>query len=222
MQGTDRHGQAFWRIASDAGRRVLIVNVPFSYPADPVNGILLAGVDAPGVDAPNFCFPSDFIADVHRRIGEYQIESQIQAAIKEQRPDDGLVDAYAVADFRTETLIYAMSQGHWDLAVIVYSVPDVMQHFFWQQMVRRAGAQRHAIRDAYVFIEKQIEHLMSYASEDTNLIIMSDHGFGPICATPEHLKSWLIRRGFTCALNPAQPPWRQLLIKSLTIGFATD
>lgn len=214
MQGADRQGRAFWHIASDAGRRVLIINVPFTYPAEPVNGILLAGVDAPGVDAPNFCFPSDLITDARRNVGEYRIESQIQAAVKENRPDDGLADAYAVAERRTETLIYVMSQGHWDLAVIVYSVPDVMQHFFWQQMVRSAGAHRHAIRDGYIFIERQIERLMAHAGDNTDLIIMSDHGFGPICATPEHLAGWLTRQGFTRTLDPAQKPWRRRLISN--------
>lgn len=210
IRGADRQGRAFWRIASDAGQRVCIINVPFTYPAEPVNGVLLAGIDAPGVDAPSFCYPPDFI----RNVGDYRTESRIQAAIKEDRPEDGLADAYAVAERRTEVLIYAMSQGDWDLAVIVYSVPDVMQHFFWYQMVTDTGAQRHAIRDGYIFIEQQIERLMAHASDDTNLLIMSDHGFGPICATPEHLAGWLTQQGFTHTLDPAQRPWRRRLISS--------
>jgi len=211
MRGADREGRAFWRIASDAGRRVLIVNVPFTYPAESLNGVLLTGVDAPSENAPGFCYPSDFL----RSVGEYRIESRIQAAIKENRPEDGLGDVYAVAERRTETLIYAMLQGDWDLAVIVYNIPDVMQHFFWQQMLKNAGDQRHAIRDGYVFIEGEIERLMACAGEDTNLLIMSDHGFGPICATPEHLVAWLKRQGFTRTLGETQRSRRQQLTRNL-------
>jgi predicted AlkP superfamily phosphohydrolase/phosphomutase len=205
-QGADRHGQSFWCIASDAGRRVLVVNVPFTYPAEPVNGLMLAGVDAPGEDAPGFSHPPDWPVD------DYRIESRIQAAIKQDRPDEGLADAYAVAARRTQTLIRAMSQGAWDLAVIVYSIPDVMQHFFWQQMVQDSGPQRHAILQGYAFMQGQIEQLLAQAGQETNVLIMSDHGFGPLCATPEHLANWLTRQGFTRMLE--QKPWRQRLTSS--------
>jgi predicted AlkP superfamily phosphohydrolase/phosphomutase len=47
MQGADRQGKSFWHIASDAGRRVLVINVPFTYPVEPINGVMVAGVDAP-------------------------------------------------------------------------------------------------------------------------------------------------------------------------------
>src|SRR5262245_36386228 len=36
VRGADRHGHAFWRLASQGGQRVLVVNVPFTYPAEPV------------------------------------------------------------------------------------------------------------------------------------------------------------------------------------------
>ncbi|MGD9099975.1 MAG: alkaline phosphatase family protein, partial [Anaerolineae bacterium] len=206
VQGADRQGRAFWRVASDAGRRVLVVNVPFTYPAEPVNGLILAGTDAPGEDAPGFSHPPDW------PVGEYRIESDIQAAIKEGRPDEGLADAYAVAECRTQTLLRELSRNDWDLAVVVYNIPDVMQHFFWRQMVRDAGPQRHAIRDGYAFMEAQIERLMAQSGQDVNVIIMSDHGFGPICATAGHLAAWLAGQGFTRVLDPNRRPWRRRLV----------
>jgi predicted AlkP superfamily phosphohydrolase/phosphomutase len=214
MRGADRRGQTFWRIASDAGRRVVVVNVPFTYPAEPVNGVLLAGIDAPGVDAPGFCHPPDFVAALRRDVGDYRIESQIQAAVKEGRLADGLADACAVAERQTETMIYALSQGEWDLAVIVYSIPDVIQHFFWQQMATGEGPQRHAIRDGYIFIEQQIERV-AHTGDQTTVLVMSDHGFGPICATPEHLAHWLTKHGFLRYLDPARRPWRQRLVSNI-------
>jgi predicted AlkP superfamily phosphohydrolase/phosphomutase len=120
-----------------------------------------------------------------------------------------LADTYAVAERHTETLIYAIAQGDWDLAVIVYSIPDLMQHFFWQQMTRDEGPQRHAIRDGYIFIDQQLKRLMTYAGEQGRVLIMSDHGFGPICATSKHLAQWLAQQGFLCYLDAAQTSWRQ-------------
>lgn len=213
VTGADRKGTSFWRIASDAGCHVCLLNVPFTYPAEPINGILLAGIDAPSPEAPGFCHPIDFVRDLRRTVGPYRIESGIQAAIKEDQPAEGLADAFAVAQYRTRAFSYALSRGHWDLGVIVYSMPDVVQHFFWQQMCKDAGPQRSAIRDSYRLIDQQIKDLMSHTDENTNILIVSDHGFGPICATREHLATWLIENGFAHTLSSAQQPWQQRLVR---------
>jgi predicted AlkP superfamily phosphohydrolase/phosphomutase len=209
VRGGDRQGDAFWKLAGAAARRVAIINFPFSYPAEPVNGVMVAGIDAPDADAVGFCHPPDFIAALRRDVGDYQIDSQIQIAIKEGRPDQGLAQAYATAQRHTDALLYAMSQQSCDLALIVYSIPDEMQHFFWRQMVTDSGPQRHAILEGYQFIERQINRLLAHADENTTLLVMSDHGFGPICATPEYLAQWLAQQGFLCYLDSTQQPWQQ-------------
>lgn len=208
VRGADRHGRAFWQLASQAGRRVLVVNVPFTYPAEPVNGVLVTGIDAPGENDPHFCYPPDARAG----LDGYQIDSDIQAAIKENRPQTGLVDAYRVEQRRTELLCQLMAGPDWDLAVIVYSVPDVMQHFFWQSMCSRSGPQREAIREGYRFADEQIRCLLTAAGEGVNVLIMSDHGFGPICATPAFLTAWLVEQGFIQVLTPKEKSLKQRLV----------
>ena len=206
MRGADRAGRSFWARASDAGRRVIAINVPFSYPAEPVNGVAVAGIDAPGERAPGFCHPPDFIAGFERVHGEYRIDSQISRHIKEGRPDEGLRAAYAVAARHAEAARYAMGLADWDLCVLVFSIPDEMQHFFWRQMRANAGPQRDAILEGHRFIEGQIEALLAAAGPDTNLLIASDHGFGPICATPELLAGFLRERGFLRDLPAVRRP----------------
>src|SRR5690349_2291656 len=39
----ERGGETFWRYASQAGKKCLIVNVPLTYPPEKVNGILISG-----------------------------------------------------------------------------------------------------------------------------------------------------------------------------------
>jgi predicted AlkP superfamily phosphohydrolase/phosphomutase len=214
VQGADRHGTAFWQIASDAGHTVIILNVPFTYPAAPVNGVLITGIDAPSTTAPNFCHPPHFSHQLQQQGITYQIDSDIQAAIKANRPTEGLAAAYQVARQRTQAMLYAMSHYDWQLAVIVYSLPDVMQHFFWQAMSDTSHPQHLAIRDGYTFMDEQIKRLWQAAGPDSNLLILSDHGFGPICATPAHLQSWLVQQGFTRLLDEAQRPLQQRLVSS--------
>lgn len=48
-RGARRRGQTFWERANEAGYRPIVINVPFSYPANPLNGVMVSGIDAPDV-----------------------------------------------------------------------------------------------------------------------------------------------------------------------------
>ena len=196
MQAADLHGQPFWRTASDAGRRALVIHARFTYPAQPINGILVAGADSPDENTPHFGYPPHFLSNFRRQVGQYRLASQIQALIKENRMEDAIKDIFSVEAHRTEALLFAMAQSDWDLAVITFDLPDAVQHFFWQQMAADDGPQRDAIQESYCFVEQQIERLLAQAGENTITLVLSDHGFGPICTTPEYLSSWLSSWGF--------------------------
>ena len=47
----------FWQIAGQAGKRVGIINVPMTYPPEPVNGYLVAGMLTPGTA--RLAYPSE-------------------------------------------------------------------------------------------------------------------------------------------------------------------
>jgi len=48
-----------FRLFSDAGKRVAAINVPFTYPPEPINGIMIAGLGAPDND--RFVYPLDLV-----------------------------------------------------------------------------------------------------------------------------------------------------------------
>src|SRR5437868_15016475 len=54
-----RGGKAIWNILSEYDKQVLVVNVPATYPPEPVNGIMISGYMTPGT-AVDFTYPSDF------------------------------------------------------------------------------------------------------------------------------------------------------------------
>lgn len=201
----------FWQIASDAGRRVAVLNVPFSYPARPANGCVVAGYGSPSKSAPDFCHPDSLLTEIEREVGTYHIDSPIQLAIHENRPKQGIRDSHHVAQKRTDTFLYMLEQADWELGVVVYNLPDVVQHFFWQQMVQGVGEQASAIREGYIWIDREIGRLLDHVGTNTNILIMSDHGFGPICNTPQHLSDWLTQQGFTSKLPTNRLSWQRRL-----------
>ena len=206
MNGSDLCGKPFWRVASDAGRRVFVIHARFTYPVAPLNGIIVAGADAPAENAHHFCYPAQFFASFRDQVGPYRLSSRLQSLIKRNYLEEAIEDVFSVEARRTEVLLFAMSQGDWELAVITFDLPDAVQHFFWRQMVANDGPQRDTILKSYRFIEQQIERLLSHAGEQTVLLIVSDHGFGPLCATPELLNGWLVNQGFLRYLDLSHQP----------------
>ncbi|UCC63889.1 MAG: alkaline phosphatase family protein [Anaerolineae bacterium] len=63
----DRRKDPFWRLLSAAGQRMGVINVPISYPADPVNGFMLAGMDTPGLHSSGFAHPVDLRDELRRQ-----------------------------------------------------------------------------------------------------------------------------------------------------------
>jgi len=72
VNGASVQGKKLWDILSDAGKRVCVINVPFTYPPNKVNGYLIAGLDAPGPHS-NFCHPPELMAELTQKFGQYQL-----------------------------------------------------------------------------------------------------------------------------------------------------
>ena len=71
----DRRTPAIWNYASDAGARVAVVNIPMTFPAEDVNGVMVSGMDAPGLDE-RAVHPSDHLAELRRIAPDYRIMSK--------------------------------------------------------------------------------------------------------------------------------------------------
>src|SRR4030042_6947088 len=56
INATHRDGMSLWRLLSDHGRKVVVFNVPVTYPPEAVNGVMISG-DLPPRKAPDFIFP---------------------------------------------------------------------------------------------------------------------------------------------------------------------
>src|SRR5207249_1553690 len=72
--GADRRAPALWSIASAAGARVAVVNIPMTFPAEQVDGIMVSVMDAPVVDR-RAVWPAAFLDDLRRLAPGYRIQS---------------------------------------------------------------------------------------------------------------------------------------------------
>lgn len=194
--GADNRLPTFWQVSSEAGHTAIVLNVPHTYPAQPLRGVLLAGVDAPSERAPGFDYPPGTFRELRRAIGDYIIDCGLASFMQAGRLNAAKAAVERETEGHTRAAEHLMGHIDWDLLVIVYSLPDLWQHYFWSALeATPEPAGRELVHDGYRMMDRHVARLLEYLPADGLVIVCSDHGFGPLCGTREGLNAWLAGQG---------------------------
>ena len=183
VNARSRNGQPFWDALGALGKQVGIFNVPMTYPPQPVNGFMVSGMDAPGV-AGNFVYPAALRADLLADVPDYQID--VDAATTDE---DELLDRIerlaAVQQRALETLLRRFPDC--DVLMAVFVATDRLYHTFWRYLDPAHADSRDAAQRARAVHERIwqglddcLGMLWQWAGDDATIIVLSDHGFGPL------------------------------------------
>jgi predicted AlkP superfamily phosphohydrolase/phosphomutase len=191
----------FWKLASDAGLKVGVINVPVTFPPDHVNGFMISGMDTPGTDS-DFIHPPELHEELNKRFGDYQIDTPIipRSRVHSQEFLDAVEN---LVDYRSKVTMHMMKESEWDLFVVVFVATDRVQHDFWhfmdpQHPFHDATAEntfKTAIYDVYARMDKLVGDIVQSLDDQTHLVIISDHGFGPNSKIFD-LNIWLEQQGY--------------------------
>jgi predicted AlkP superfamily phosphohydrolase/phosphomutase len=200
VNGSFRRGKAFWRVLSEDDQRVGIVNVPLTFPAEEVNGVMVAGLDSPSVDDPRFTHPPQLRTEIVRAAGgEYHIHPGLPRYVVSGEIDEGLDRLHRSIDGRAAAARHLMAAHPWDTFMVVFTESDVVQHFFWRQMddpsPEDSDRARTAIRDTYEHLDRVVSDLVEAAGEDTVVVLVSDHGARYDDGLARSLPNWLEQLG---------------------------
>lgn len=200
VNASDRRGRTLWRLLSDNGKRVAVVNVPMTYPAEKVNGVLAAGLDAPGIDAPGFTDPPDFAGRLMKLAGgEYLIHTGVNLLTDPERKDEGLARLHRSIDARTKAAETLLKQDEWDFGMIVFTESDVVQHYFFREMEEgeagRDARYKDAIRDVYEHLDATLGTLIEAAGPEALVVVVSDHGARRDEGLARAIPDWLRQLG---------------------------
>lgn len=156
--------KTIFKLASEAGRRVISINVPVTYPPEELNGIVVSGMLSPRDRT--FTHP----ALLSRKLVEDGYIIDICDRPFED-PEKYVELAGQMASKRLEVSRILLSENAWDLAMVVFVAPDRLQHILWGRM--------DLLRDFYVFMDSLIGKLLEVTDDSTYVMMMSDHGFTP-------------------------------------------
>lgn len=176
----DRRRDPFWRLLGAAGRRVGIINVPISYPADPVNSFMLAGMDTPDLESPGFAHPPELRKELQRVGIDYIIDVPQLSTISRRRPHEVPPRVRQMVDARGRAILHLMRTQPWDALMAVFVATDRMQHFYWPDERALIGGPEWApLVSLYQQLDTFFARLLESLDGDTTLLVVSDHGSGP-------------------------------------------
>jgi len=204
LKGGDRDGATIWGLLSAAGRKVGVINVPMTYPAERVNGFLIAGLDAPGRKSRGFVQPPELLAELEERFGEYILEPGLTGHIVAGNTDTAVERLWEELEQKVKVSDHLAAVKPWDLFVTVFRSLDAVQHCFWKHMDAEhpfhdpAQAKRYGsvILEAYQRVDRYLSELLDRLDDDTSLFVISDHGFGAKHPATTQLNRWLEAEGF--------------------------
>ncbi|HEY4724269.1 MAG TPA: alkaline phosphatase family protein, partial [Anaerolineae bacterium] len=188
VNATVLHGKTLWRLLSDAGKKVGVINVPVTFPPEKINGFMVSGFPMP-TDTRNYTYPPELAAELEAH-GWNLSDIALQSPSLDER--DAFIDSlYRRQEERTQATLYLMEKYEWDVFMVHMFETDRLQHLVMNQWARWTTqhtneTDQHFAEALEKFFQamdevlKRIWRRLDEIAPGSTLIVMSDHGFGPV------------------------------------------
>ncbi len=200
-----RDAEPVWSIASRFQKKVAIIAVPMTYPPEAVNGLMLSCFMTPG-DASEYSYPRELKRELIAQ--GFHFETAISEKHRSGDIHKFLNEVALSTKHRVDTVLHLMRTREWDLFMFVFQSTDLLQHELWRLI--DPTHPRHSDAEAaqylpqwkayYDQLDAYVGELVTAAGPDTNVIVMSDHGFGRVTHL-FYVNNWLLDNGYM-ALKP--------------------
>lgn len=196
---TTRNAATIWNLLSERDMRVGVVSVPMTYPPEQVNGVMVTDMMTPNANV-QYTYPPELKQELLQNVGPFVITPG-----EGENPSEPLTyleqvrkDVSSSADYA----LYLLKQEPYDFFMYVFGITDILQHQFWYLLEadpKNLNERDRAIRDKVIAIFQQVDdgvgEMLQYADENTTIVLMSDHGFGPMKGFL-HVNNFLLERGY--------------------------
>jgi len=186
----DLKAKTIWQRLSDAGRRVVALSVPMTYPAPRVNGVLVSGFLAPRLDERAVSSP-----DVLEKLRWTLYEIDVDPAIAHESLDRFQEELLRVSTRRQETALRLMESEEWDLFFLHVMDTDRLGHFLWKFQHDPQSPRGRFFLEFCSRMDALVGQMASRLPKGAELLVMSDHGFCDL-KWEVQLNRWLRAEGY--------------------------
>ncbi|MBN1815806.1 MAG: alkaline phosphatase family protein [Sedimentisphaerales bacterium] len=195
---------SLWELASRAGKRVASLNMPITFPAPPVNGVIVPGLLCPGISRQNVYPIQAYDKYILPQTGYKIVDTDHSGTVR------AFIDrSIKVERTRCHVAKQIMKNEDWDLFSVVMQSFDPVQHRLWNVLAGdgtdASPEERIHALEFYRRCDQYIGELIETAGEGVATIVASDHGFQRLGGVV-NLNVWLREHGY---LHLVSHPQRQ-------------
>jgi predicted AlkP superfamily phosphohydrolase/phosphomutase len=193
-------GDPVWSILGQQGKKVGIFNVPMTYPPHPVNGFMVTGLGTPP-NSQNFIYPNSLATKFQEHFSTYTVEPD--AATNDL--NDYLLHNHRSLEQRIEALRFIWNEyADLDFFMPVFIETDRVHHVYWRfmdpNMPDHSKPSAAKIREQVSVIYQKIDAVLGelwawVADRQGYMLVVSDHGFGPLLKDV-YINKWLVDQGY--------------------------
>ncbi|MEI8182808.1 MAG: alkaline phosphatase family protein [Desulfomonile sp.] len=165
----DISSPVMWHVAQ--GKRSVVVNLPFTYPARPLPGLLISGFVAPILE--RSVYPPTLI----NWLKSTNYRTDVDAVKGRQDRQSFIRDLFETLTIHSEVILKLMSQERWDLFIGVITGTDRLHHFFFDAAYDPSHPLRDVFLDYYRRVDSFVGRYVERCDQATRLAVLSDHGF---------------------------------------------
>jgi predicted AlkP superfamily phosphohydrolase/phosphomutase len=194
--------KTLWQILSEKDKRIVVLNLPYTYPTYEVNGVLVAGWDAPFTEA-SFSYPPEISADILKTFPDYKDNlwiSELQPLRADSQFDTLVRKLKAGVAQQRQVASDLLDKESWDVFMIHFQQTDWIQHKLWTYIEKACNdpkdhsAKIEETRNCYRHFDEQVGALLKQIEPiKATTILLSDHGFGRLMGNLNpnfYLKEW--------------------------------
>ncbi len=173
------------------------VGPPFELYASPVNF-------DPSCPAFPISHPPEFSRELAEELGPFHTTGMVEdhGALNNGRIDEHAYLEQCDLAWREREAMLLSSLDDFDdgLLYCLFDTPDRVQHMFWRfrdpghPLHEADPAMARVVEDQYRRSDVMVGHALEFAADETLVIALSDHGFGPY-RRAVHLNTWLLEKG---------------------------
>jgi predicted AlkP superfamily phosphohydrolase/phosphomutase len=187
---------AIWDKLAQQKKRSVIVNQPSTYPARPIEGVLISGFVA--LSLRKAVHPKTLLPRLEH--DGYIIDIDTMRA----RDDHAylLIELDRMLDARQRTVNALWENEEWDFFEVVVTGTDRLHHYLWHALQDSSSPNHESFLNYYRRVDAFIGNIFSRFRKLTNagentpgFFLLSDHGFTGI-KSEFYLNAWLKQEGF--------------------------
>ncbi len=171
-----------WKVLSENGVRVGVIDVPINYPPPEVNGFIVSGWERPS-NKKVFTHPPELGQKLIDHLGDYPI--CLRTFDRQGTKDvDFLNSLIEITKKVGDAALWLLETEPTDFFMVHFQTTDIIQHGFWNEIAsldfNSQDPAMQAIWNFYRCLDQYLGAIKEKVSSEGAFFLVSDHGFGPV------------------------------------------